>query len=100
MAMSVALLCVDPTQSSETGAVRGLPLHNLPRESLCREVGIGQTGRGRALGGEGPLGTAAHGGRGFKERTRVSGERPIAATSFRRPSIWELPPPQARPLQR
>ena len=44
---------------------------------VCREVWIGQTQRVRALGGERPIGTATYGGKGFKERTRVSGERPI-----------------------
>ena len=32
MARAVALLCVDPTQNSETGTVWGLRWHNLPRE--------------------------------------------------------------------
>ena len=47
------------------------------------EVRISQTGRSRALGGERPMGTATYGGKGFKERTRVTGERPIGAASFR-----------------
>ena len=33
----VALLCVDPTQSSETGTIRGLCWHTLPRERVCGE---------------------------------------------------------------
>ena len=43
----------------------------------------GQAGSGRALGGERPVGTAAYGGRGFKARARVSGERPMGAPSCR-----------------
>ena len=41
------------------------------------------TGTPRALGGERPKGTAAYTGKGFKERTRINGERPIGAASFR-----------------
>ena len=37
---AVALLRVDPTQSSETGTVRGLRWHNLPREG----EGVGRQG--------------------------------------------------------
>ena len=53
---------------TETGTVRGLRWHNLPRE---REGVWGgedrpDRGRGRARGGERPMGTAAYGGRGFK----------------------------------
>ena len=33
------------------------------------------------------MGTAAYGGKGFKERARVSGERPIGAASFRQQYI-------------
>ena len=43
---------------------------------MGRKIRIGQEGRGRAQGGEGLMGTAAHEGNGFKERARVSGERP------------------------
>ena len=43
----------------------------------------GQAGRGRAQGGERPMGTAADGGKGFKGRAAVSGERPIGAASCR-----------------
>ena len=31
------------------------------------------------------MGTAANGGKGFKERTRISGERPIGAASDSNP---------------
>ena len=34
------------------------------------------------------MGTGAYGGKGFKERTRVSGERPIGGASFRQQSIY------------
>ena len=33
------------------------------------------------------MGTAAYGGKGFKERTRVTGEGRIGATSFRQQPI-------------
>ena len=84
-ARAIALLRVDPTQSSETGTVRGLRWHNRPRETkgVRRRVRIGQAGRGRARGDERPMGAAACGGRGFKESERVSGERPIGAASCR-----------------
>ena len=42
---------------------------------------------GRAQGGERPMGTAACGGKGVKERTRESGERPIGAVSCRQQCI-------------
>ena len=42
--------------------------------------------RSRALGGEKPMCTAAYGGKGFKERTQVSGERPVGAASVRQES--------------
>ena len=35
---SQPLLCVDPTQSSETGKVQGLHWHNLPRERKGHRV--------------------------------------------------------------
>ena len=56
---------------------------------------MGQTGSGRALQGERPMGTAAYGGTGFKERTRVRGDRTSGPTSFRRQSIQASchPPP-------
>ena len=40
------------------------------------------------------MGTAAYGGKGFKERTRVSGERPMGADSFRQQSIQASSPPR------
>ena len=49
----------------------------------CREVRIGQAGRGRAQGGERPIGATAYGGKGLKGRAAVSGERPIGAASCR-----------------
>ena len=48
-----------------------------------RQVRVGKAGRSRALGGERPMGTAACRGKGFKERTRVSGEGPMGTTRFR-----------------
>ena len=33
------------------------------------------------------MGSAANGGKGFKERTRERGERPIGAISFRQQSV-------------
>ena len=60
---------------------------------------IGQAGRGKALGGERPMGTAAYGGNGFAERTtRVSGERPIGTASCRQQynqALCHTPPPVA-----
>ena len=53
---------------------------------------MGQAGRAGALGGKRPMGTAACGGKGFKERTRVSGERPIGAASFRQQSMQSSSP--------
>ena len=51
---------------------------------MSREVEIGQAGRGRALGVERLMGTAAaYGGKGFKGGAAVSGERPIGAASWR-----------------
>ena len=45
----------------------------------CGEVRIGQGGRGRAQGGERPMGAAACWGEGFKGRAAVSGDQPIGA---------------------
>ena len=48
------------------------------------------------------MGTAAYGGRGFKGRTRVSGERPLGAARCSQRStaihvgVMPLPHPQAR----
>ena len=53
---------------------------------VCREVKIGQAGRGKAQGGERPMGTTAYGGN-FKERARVNGERPIGTASCRQQYI-------------
>ena len=47
------------------------------------------------------MGTAAYGGRGFKESTRVSGERPIGAASCRQRhnrASCQPPPPPPPPL--
>ena len=38
-----------------------------PPGRVSREVRIGQAGRGRAQGGERPMGAAAYGGKGFKQ---------------------------------
>ena len=59
----------------------------------CKEVRIGTTGRTRVLADERPMGTSTCGGKVFKEKTRVSGERPISATSFRQQSMQAPPPP-------
>ena len=59
----------------------------------CGEVRIGQAWRGGAQGGGRPMGTAAYRGKGFKESTRVSGDRPIGAASFRQQCIWLSCPP-------
>ena len=48
-----------------------------------RDVRVGQAGRGRAQGGERPMGTAPYGGNGFKRRAAVSGERPLGAARCR-----------------
>ena len=49
-----------------------------------------QAGIGRAIGGEMPMRPAVYGGKGFKERTRGRGERPIGVASFRRQYIHSL----------
>ena len=77
-ARASALLRVDPSQSSETGTVRGLCWHNLLRE---RKGVLG--GQDRALGGERPMGAAAYAGQGFKEKAAVGGEKPMGVTSCR-----------------
>ena len=68
-ARAVALLRVDPTQSSETG--KG-----------SREGKIGRGGRGKTHGGEKLMGTAAYGGKGSKGRA-ANGDWPIGAISCR-----------------
>ena len=70
---------------AENGPRPPLPLVQPPegKARVSGEVRIGQAGRGRALGGERPMGAAASGGRGFKERARVSGEMPIGAGGCR-----------------
>ena len=45
------------------------------------------------LGGERPMGTTAYGWKGFKERTWVSGGRPIGAASCRQQSTAGVVPP-------
>ena len=63
---------------------------------MSREVRIGEAGRGRAHGGERPEGAAAYGGKGFKERARVRGERPIGVASRRQQhnqASCHYPPP-------
>ena len=109
-AKAFAFLCVDLTQRSETGQVRGLRWHNRPREwegkEWCeadghcglrrerpregkgkgkgrREGRLGQGGRGRSKGGEKPMGTTAYGGKGSKGRA-ANGDRPVGAASCRR----------------
>ena len=51
---------------------------------VSREGRMGQAGTRRAQGGERPMGAAAYGGKGSKERARVSGERPRKGTTTRR----------------
>ena len=46
-ARAVALLRVDPTQGSETGTVRGIRWHHLPRERKGESRGKGRPGRER-----------------------------------------------------
>ena len=63
---------------------------------MSRQVRVSQAGSGRAHGGERRMGTATYGGRRSKERRRVSGERPMGATSFRQQFIQascQSPPP-------
>ena len=43
------------------------------------------------------MGTATYGGEAFKERTRVSAERPIGAASFRQQSMQASAPPPPTP---
>ena len=43
-------------------------------------------------GGERPMGTTIYGGKGFKEKTRLSGERPIAVVPLLSLSGLSLPP--------
>ena len=57
--------------------------HHQGKGRVSREVRIGQAGRGRAQGGDRPMGAAAYGGKGFKGRAAVSGERPMGASSCR-----------------
>ena len=102
---AVALLRSDPTRSSETGTDRGLRWHNLPRErkGVCAVVRIGQAGGARARGGERPLGADASGGKGFKQRTRGSGERPTGAAAADRDTTRRHappPPPKRRARER
>jgi len=58
-------------------------------------VRIGQAERGRAQCGQRPIGTATCGGKGFKERTWVSGERPIGRQfqTTTHPGVMPTPPP-------
>ena len=46
------------------------------------------------------MGTATHGGKGFKVRTRVSGERPISTASFKQQFSQALcqPTPPSSPI--
>ena len=66
----------------------------------CR---IGQAGGGRARAGGRLIRGAPYGGRGFKERARVSGERPIGATRCRQQhnqAVRQPPPPPPPQLLR
>ena len=76
----------------QSGGSIGTPSRGKGR--VCGEVRIGQARRGRARGAERPKGTAACGGRGFKGRARVSGERPIGAARCRQqhnPASCQIP---------
>ena len=105
-AKAFAFLCVDSTQRSETGQVRGLcgttDQGNGKGRSGERPMGtaayggkgqgkgkgrgegqLGRGGRGRSKGGEKPMGTTAYGGKGSKGRA-ANGDRPVGAASRRR----------------
>ena len=60
----------------------------LPRDR--KGVPKGNDRRSRALGGERLRGTAAYGGKGFKERSSGSGGRPIGRARFRQQSTAGL----------
>ena len=55
------------------------------KEKVCeerkKEVSVGQAGREWVQGGGRPMGAATYGGKGFKERAAVSGEKPRGAAS-------------------
>ena len=59
----------------------------LDADCATRSPTTGRTRRSRA---ERLMGTAAYGGKGVRERTRVGAERPISAASFRQQSIPEM----------
>ena len=83
-ARAVALLCVVLTQSCETGTLQGsVDTTYQGKGMVSKEIRIGQVGRGRAQGGERLMGAATYGGKGLGERAKVSGLRPICATSSR-----------------
>eukprot|EP00670_Eutreptiella_braarudii_P025926 CAMPEP_0174384062 /NCGR_PEP_ID=MMETSP0811_2-20130205/125664_1 /TAXON_ID=73025 ORGANISM="Eutreptiella gymnastica-like, Strain CCMP1594" /NCGR_SAMPLE_ID=MMETSP0811_2 /ASSEMBLY_ACC=CAM_ASM_000667 /LENGTH=99 /DNA_ID=CAMNT_0015537885 /DNA_START=535 /DNA_END=834 /DNA_ORIENTATION=- len=52
---------------------------------------MGQAGRRGSQGGERPMVIAAYGGKGLKEKARVSGKRAIGAASFRQQQGGERP---------
>ena len=82
-ARAVGLQCVDATQSSETGAVWGsVGTTSQGKGRLCTEV-IGQAVRGRAQGGGRTMGAATCGGKRFKGRAAISGEKRTDGTSCR-----------------
>ena len=56
---------------------------------VSREVRIDQAGRGRAQGGEEPMGAATYEGKWFKTSAAVSGQRPVGTASC----ITTNPPP-------
>ena len=61
---------------------------------------MGQAGRRGSQGGERPMVIAAYGGKGLKEKARVSGKRAIGAASFRQQSTQAScqAPPSMNPL--
>ena len=59
----------------------------------CREVRTGKTGRSRARGGDRQWAPLPTQGKGFKQRTRVSGDRPIRAPGFRQQTTQASCPP-------
>ena len=72
----------------QSGRVGGITYQGKGREYMVVNppytiVGPSLLKQARALAGERLMGTATSGGKEFNGRTRVSGERPIGATSFR-----------------
>ena len=75
------------------GQGQGLRWHKLHRESEAVQGSMGKTGRSRAVEGERPMATTTRGAKRCKDRTRVSGKRPIGAPRFRQQSTQTSCPP-------